>query len=235
MKDPMSGFFAIHRRIFNRAEKLNPIGYKIGLELIVKCRCKDVKEIPIHFAKRQCGESKMNLREQVDYLKHLKRLADFRFGAVSRFFQFCAVGFSGMIIDITTYAMLLAWGTSIYAGRGIAILIAMTWNFFLNRKLTFSDRRYGSLIPQYLGFVASSAMGAIISWTVATIIAPMLLFFREHLILAAVVGILAGTASNFMMCTRFVFRRKGSQCSKCRSKETGATKDRISRLNLRKS
>ena len=205
------------------------------MELIVKCRCKDVKEIPIHFAKRQCGESKMNLREQVDYLKHLKRLADFRFGAVSRFFQFCAVGFSGMIIDITTYAMLLAWGTSIYAGRGIAILIAMTWNFFLNRKLTFSDRRYGSLIPQYLGFVASSAIGAIISWTMATIIAPMLLFFREHLILAAVVGILAGTASNFMMCTRFVFRRKGSQCSKCRSKETGATKDRISRLNLRKS
>lgn len=227
VKDPMSGFFAIHRRIFNRAEKLNPIGYKIGLELIVKCRCKDVKEIPIHFAKRQCGESKMNIREQVDYLKHLKRLADFRFGAVSRFFQFCAVGFSGMIIDITTYAMLLAWGTSIYAGRGIAIFIAMTWNFFLNRKLTFSDRRYSPLIPQYLGFVASSAIGAIISWTMATIIAPMLLFFREHLILAAVVGILAGTASNFMMCTRFVFRRKGSQCSKCRSKVTGATKDRI--------
>lgn len=210
VKDPMSGFFAVPRRIFDRAEKLCPIGYKIGLELIVKCRCKNVREIPIHFAKRRYGQSKMNLREQVDYLKHLKRLADFRFGVLSRFLQFCIVGLSGMIIDITTYAALLTWGSSMYVGRGIAILGAMTWNFFFNRKFTFSDCRSGPLFRQYLGFIASSAVGALISWTVSTIIAPMSSFFRQHLLLSAVVGILAGTASNFMMCRRFVFqvRRK---------------------------
>jgi dolichol-phosphate mannosyltransferase len=176
----------------------------------------------------------MNLREQIDYLKHLKRLADFRFGAVSRFLQFCTVGFSGMIIDLTAYAILLAWGTSIYIARGIAISIAMTWNFFLNRKLTFSDRRDGQLIFQYLGFVASSAIGAIVSWTIATIFAPMLLFFREHLILAAVAGILTGTASNFTMCTRLVFRQK-NRAARDVQQERWAVKDIISRLTLRKS
>ena len=39
LSDPMSGFFALRRSTFDRAEKLDPIGYKIGLELFVKCRC----------------------------------------------------------------------------------------------------------------------------------------------------------------------------------------------------
>ncbi len=36
-KDPMSGFFALRRSTFLNARDLNPIGYKIGLELVVKC------------------------------------------------------------------------------------------------------------------------------------------------------------------------------------------------------
>lgn len=78
IKDPMSGFFAISRKVFERAEGLDPIGYKIGLELIVKCSCKNIYEIPIHFADRKHGQSKLNLKEQFNYLRHLKRLVDFK-------------------------------------------------------------------------------------------------------------------------------------------------------------
>lgn len=73
-KDPMAGFFALRRSTFERATTLNPIGYKIGLELMVKCRCRRVDEVPIHFADRQHGESKLSFREQVRYLQHLLRL-----------------------------------------------------------------------------------------------------------------------------------------------------------------
>ena len=38
--DPMSGFLAFKRSTFAKAKDLNPVGYKIGLELIVKCGCK---------------------------------------------------------------------------------------------------------------------------------------------------------------------------------------------------
>ena len=38
-------------------------------------------------------------------LRHLKRLADDRFGNVSRLVQFCMVGASGMVIDLTSYAL----------------------------------------------------------------------------------------------------------------------------------
>ena len=78
VNDPMSGFFAIRRQTFLAAQKLNPLGFKIALELMVKCRCKNIREVPIHFADRVRGESKLGLREQTRYLRHLARLMAFR-------------------------------------------------------------------------------------------------------------------------------------------------------------
>jgi dolichol-phosphate mannosyltransferase len=78
--DPMSGFFALPRRVFERIESPNPLGYKIGLELIVRCRCQDVREIPIHFANRKHGESKLTLHQQFLYVRHLGRLYRYKLG-----------------------------------------------------------------------------------------------------------------------------------------------------------
>ncbi len=72
--DPMSGFFAMPRAVYERATHLNPIGYKIALELLIKCRCRSIREVPIHFADRQLGKSKLSLKEQLNYLRHLWRL-----------------------------------------------------------------------------------------------------------------------------------------------------------------
>jgi dolichol-phosphate mannosyltransferase len=79
VRDPMAGFFAIRRDVFVNADRLNPIGYKIGLELIVKCHCSEIAEIPIHFANRKLGSSKLCLREQLNYLRHLGKLYASRF------------------------------------------------------------------------------------------------------------------------------------------------------------
>jgi dolichol-phosphate mannosyltransferase len=78
VKDPMSGFFAIPKRVYKRGNNFNPIGYKIALELIVRCRCKDVLEVPIHFSDRRYGESKLTLKEQLNYLVHIKRLIGYK-------------------------------------------------------------------------------------------------------------------------------------------------------------
>jgi len=78
--DPMSGFLAFRRAVVERATMLDPIGFKIGLELIVKCHIERVGEIPIHFSDRQGGESKLNLKEQLRYLRHLTRLYRYRYG-----------------------------------------------------------------------------------------------------------------------------------------------------------
>lgn len=78
--DPMSGFFALPRSVFEGAIEPSPLGYKIGLELLVRCGCKNVREIPIHFANRTRGESKLTLQQQVLYLRHLARLYRFKLG-----------------------------------------------------------------------------------------------------------------------------------------------------------
>ncbi|MGQ9649824.1 MAG: polyprenol monophosphomannose synthase [Phycisphaerae bacterium] len=72
--DPMAGFFALRRDTFVQADRLDPIGYKIGLELICRCRCRHVREVPISFANRAGGQSKLNLDQQARYLVHLGRL-----------------------------------------------------------------------------------------------------------------------------------------------------------------
>jgi dolichol-phosphate mannosyltransferase len=65
------------------ASRLSPIGYKIALEIFVKGDFNEASEVPIHFADRQHGESKLSLKEQLNFLRHLGRLYAYklRFGA----------------------------------------------------------------------------------------------------------------------------------------------------------
>ncbi len=74
LKDPVSGFFFFRRDII-KGVKLNPIGYKIGLEVIVKGRHnKRITEVPYTFSDRKLGRSKMDKREILNYVIHLARL-----------------------------------------------------------------------------------------------------------------------------------------------------------------
>jgi dolichol-phosphate mannosyltransferase len=71
--DTMSGFFCV-RRADLYLDRLRPIGYKIALELIVRHGWRSVVEVPITFRDRTAGVSKLNVSEQLRYLRHLGRL-----------------------------------------------------------------------------------------------------------------------------------------------------------------
>ena len=73
VKDMMAGFFCVRRRELE-LDRLDPVGYKIALELIVRHRWKHVVEVPITFADRMAGKTKLNLAEQLRYVRHLRRL-----------------------------------------------------------------------------------------------------------------------------------------------------------------
>jgi dolichol-phosphate mannosyltransferase len=77
-KDPLSGFLVIRKSTFLSGDKLEPIGWKIGLEIMIKCHCKHVREIPIHFAQRRHGTSKLNFKTSIDYLAHVFRLVRYK-------------------------------------------------------------------------------------------------------------------------------------------------------------
>jgi dolichol-phosphate mannosyltransferase len=84
--DPMSGFFAVRKIVLDRGD-LNPTGFKIALEVLVKCRPHPVREIPFQFGKRVAGESKLGPNTIALYWRHVARLYRWRFvgpGAASR-------------------------------------------------------------------------------------------------------------------------------------------------------
>jgi dolichol-phosphate mannosyltransferase len=78
VRDPMSGFFAFRRTILGRAP-LWPIGYKIGLEILVKCRPEPIVEIPLDFRPRVAGVSKLGGGEIGNYIRHVTQLYFWRF------------------------------------------------------------------------------------------------------------------------------------------------------------
>jgi dolichol-phosphate mannosyltransferase len=72
ISDPMSGFFAVNRTVFDDdvLEAADPHGYKILLELAQLAPAAAVAEVPITFRAREAGESKLTLDEQVRFLEH---------------------------------------------------------------------------------------------------------------------------------------------------------------------
>jgi dolichol-phosphate mannosyltransferase len=109
-RDPMSGFFALRRETFERAQRLTPLGYKIGLELMCKCRVKRVAEVPIHFGERAGGESKLTVKQQFKYLEHLSRLYDFCFPRGAPVAKFLIVTACAWLVGLGLYLGLLWTG-----------------------------------------------------------------------------------------------------------------------------
>jgi dolichol-phosphate mannosyltransferase len=108
VRDPMSGFFALHREAYRAAtRRLMPIGYKIALELICKCGVKRIVEVPIHFAARAAGESKLDVREQWRYVRHLGRLYGFKFRRTTTLLKAALGAAGGAALAVLTNPALL--------------------------------------------------------------------------------------------------------------------------------
>jgi dolichol-phosphate mannosyltransferase len=204
IRDPMSGFFALTRATFEAGRQFNPIGYKIGLELIVKCRCERVVESPIHFENRRYGESKLTLKQQLLYLQHLRRLYIFKFGIWSQLMQFLVVGGLGTVVNLLALTAFIYGGTPIRWSVALAIWVSMTFNFVLNRRFSFSFARSGSWWLQYVRFVTASAVGALLNYGLTLWILARVPSTPPQL--AALAGIVVATGVNFAASRYLVFR-----------------------------
>ena len=202
-RDPMAGFFALRRSSFEAGHDFNPVGYKIGLEFIVKCGCERVVEVPIHFEDRLLGKSKLTMRQQLLYIKHLRRLYTFKFGAWSQLVQFLTVGGLGTLVNLVLLTFLLRLGLELKPAVALAILLSMVFNFVLNRRFSFGEAREPRWLKQFVGFMAACSVGAVINYVVTLLFVGM---FGLRAQLAALVGIAAATAFNFVASRYLVFR-----------------------------
>jgi dolichol-phosphate mannosyltransferase len=140
VSDPMSGYFMIRRSALQGVE-LNPLGYKILIEVLGRSRCRWIGEVPYVFRERVEGESKATGMVYFDYLRHLLRLRISTL-PINRFVRFAAVGFSGVFVDMGLLFVLsdptmLGWGLT--RSKLIASEMAIVNNFIWNDAWTFGD------------------------------------------------------------------------------------------------
>lgn len=208
VKDPMSGFFALRRADFDAAEALNPVGYKIALELIVKCHFDNVAEVPIHFADRAHGESKLSLREQLKYIKHVRRLYLHKFANAMYLAQFLVVGASGVVVNLAVLTLLHALGLPDALSLAGGIALSVVSNFALNRRFTFSYARDRNIWKQFAGFVSVSSLGAAVNYAVALAVHRGAAGdMAWGLQLAALAGIASGMIFNYLGNRYVIFRK----------------------------
>jgi dolichol-phosphate mannosyltransferase len=202
--DPMSGFFMLRRETFTAHTGYTPIGYKIGLELLVKCGCRDVREVPIHFADRQHGKSKLSLAEQLRYLQHVRRLYIHKFAFWSQLTQFLLVGASGLVVNLLVLTGLLELGVTMRPAVIGAIALSMLWNFGLNRTFSFAGANKEPFFRQLVDFVSACAIGAVVNYSVTLFAVKSF----GHPQLSATIGVIAATGFNFAASRLYVFKRR---------------------------
>jgi len=150
VSDPMSGYFLVSRTAIAR-KKLNPIGYKILIEVLGRSKVEQIAEVGYVFQERQEGESKVSWKQYVEYFLHLLRLRSRgRIGQLrnrlqfplNRLVRFGLVGLSGVLVDMLVFYLLsdpttLAWGLT--RSKIFAAETAIINNFFWNDRWTFGD------------------------------------------------------------------------------------------------
>jgi dolichol-phosphate mannosyltransferase len=73
----------VFRRSAIEGKKLNPIGYKIVLEVVVRSGSKRIVEVPFTFINRKTGKSHTNKKIILEYIRHLGRLYWFKLTRLS--------------------------------------------------------------------------------------------------------------------------------------------------------
>jgi dolichol-phosphate mannosyltransferase len=169
VSDPMSGYFMILRSSI-AGRVLNPLGYKILVEVLGRGKVGWIAEVPYTFRERVEGESKVTNKIYVEYFQHLLRIRLYLLKS-SAFFRFCVVGASGVVIDMSLLYLLsdpqmLGWGLT--RSKILAAEAALINNFIWNDLWTFGEisrhqSGFSQRLKRFLKFNAICALGVFLN------------------------------------------------------------------------
>ena len=124
---------------------------------------------------------------------------------VQQFARFGTVGVVGAVVDVATvYAAMATLG--LYAAGLLAYFTAVTTTWALNRAWTFAGRGSGSLVRQWMLFVAANGVGFVLNRGTFFLLVLMVPACAQHPVVAVLAGVGAGMFANFNLSRRVVFR-----------------------------
>ncbi len=206
VSDLTSGFFAVKREKFeSMAPKLTTSGFKILLDVLASAAPPlRASEVGYRFRSRLEGASKFDLRAMSDFVGLVVHKAT---GGVvpPRFVMFVAVGGLGVVLHLAALRLAMdSAGAGFTEAQSFATIAAMTFNFFVNNSLTYSDSKLKGWRAA-LGlaqFYAVCGVGAVANVGIASWMFNM----NEAWWLAALAGVVMGSVWNYTMSSLFVWR-----------------------------
>src|SRR6266536_1245798 len=159
VSDPLSGMFAFRAAAVD-LHRLNPVGFKVLLEILVRHPRARVAEVSYEFAPRHAGQSKASLRQGVSYLRHLARLRrvrlvkqlreapasrEARIRQTLRMLAFGLIGATGVVVNTAVlwfFYRTVGWNHLV--GASLATQASTTWNFVLVDTLVYRKASNGT-------------------------------------------------------------------------------------------
>ncbi len=206
VSDPLSGYFALNKKVIHGI-KLNPIGYKILLEILVKGKYGRVCEIPYNLQHRAGGRSKLGLREILLYLKHLYSLTK-EASEHRRLINFVLVGLAGILVNETILWFLTEHLYLHYVfSASISAEVSVLSNFALNEVFTFRDLVADSSLRSVFRRVFEYNWTRIVGICIELFTLHVLTIFAGlHYLLANLVGIALSLAWGYSTSISIVWK-----------------------------
>ena len=206
VKDCTSGYRAIRASYLKELDfsYLSTRGYSFQSSLIcdLAWRGADISEIPIEFSSRQGGDSKLALRDQIEFLLNIPRLG---FRHLEDFMKYSLVGVSGVFVNLGLYLFLTRYyEISEVVAPLIAIESALISNFILNNFWTFGKRITQSRIRvKFVKFHLVSGFSALINYSAFL---TLFLVFGLYDILANLIGIGLAAIVNYLINSNWTWK-----------------------------
>lgn len=204
--DPMSGFFLVERGFFLEVvPRLEGYGFKILVDMLASAeRPVRLGEVGYCFRARKRGESKLDVHTGLEYLFLVLSKA---LGGVipTRFAAFSLVGAAGVAVHLACLAVLFeGMHLPFLIAQGMATVVAMTENFFLNNLFTYRDRKLRGvrLVSGLLSFYLACSFG---TWA-NVIFARALLEGGARWYWAGLAGVVLSSVWNYSMSNLFTWQ-----------------------------
>ena len=206
VKDCTSGYRAIRASYLKELDfsYLSTRGYSFQSSLIcdLAWRGANISEIPIEFSSRQGGDSKLALRDQIEFLLNIPRLG---FRNLEDFMKYSLVGVSGVFVNLGLYLFLTRYyEISEVVAPLIAIESALISNFILNNFWTFGKRITQNRIRvKFVKFHLVSGFSALINYSAFL---TLFLVFGLYDILANLIGIGLAAIVNYLINSNWTWK-----------------------------